>query len=154
MNCTQALAKENVVMLVEDNDDHIELTVSALEEANIGNNVLVMKDGSEALNYLNGEGEFSDRKKNPLPILILLDLKMPNVCGKTVLKKLKSDEKLKSIPVVILTSSDLESDLEECYRLGANSYIVKPISFGEFVEKVKSIPLYWLLVNSLPEVSH
>jgi two-component system response regulator len=150
MKSMHTIAKEYVVMLVEDNEDHIELTLSALEEAKIGNNVIVMKDGSEALTYLDGEGEFFDRRKNPLPILIMLDLKMPNVCGKTVLKKLKSDEKLKSIPVVILTSSDLERDMEECYELGANSYIVKPISFGEFVEKVKSIPLYWLLVNSSP----
>ena len=146
----QTIAKENVVMLVEDNEDHIELTVSALEEANIGNNVIVMKDGSEALTYLNGEGEFSDRRVHPLPILIMLDLKMPIIDGKAVLRKLKSDEKLKTIPVVILTSSDLERDMKECYNLGANSYIVKPISFGEFVEKVKSIPLYWLLVNKNP----
>ena len=139
-------------MLVEDNEDHVELTLSALEEANIGNRVIVMKDGSDALAYLNGEGEFSDRKKHPLPLLIMLDLKMPKVGGKDVLRKVKSVKRLKNIPVVMLTSSGLEKDVEECYDLGANSYIIKPISFGEFVEKVKSIPLYWLLVNSMPDL--
>jgi CheY-like chemotaxis protein len=145
------IIEKSIIMLVEDNEDHIELTVNALREANLTNKIVVMKDGTKAISYLKGDGEYSDRKTHSLPILILLDLKMPKLGGKEVLKMIKNDEGLKTIPVVILTSSGMESDKEECYKLGANSYIVKPISFGAFVEKVKSIPLYWLLVNSLPE---
>ncbi len=147
-----SVCNKNIIMLVEDNEDHLELTISALKEANIKNNIVALKDGREAIAYLKGEGEYSNRKAHPLPMLILLDLKMPRVGGKEVLREIKSDDTLKTIPVVMLTSSAMESDIEECYELGANSYITKPISFGDFVEKVKSIPLYWLLVNSLPEV--
>ena len=151
MNYMLQTRKENIVMLVEDNEDHIELTLSALEEANIKNKIVVMKDGSQALSYLRGEGEYSSNNGGYLPTLILLDIKMPGIDGKTVLREIKKDERLKSIPVVMLTSSSVEKDMKECYELGANSYIVKPVSFGEFVEKVKNIPLYWLLVNDNPE---
>jgi len=148
-----SVCNKNIIMLVEDNKDHLELTVSALKEANIKNNIVALKDGREAIAYLKGEGEYSNRKAHPLPMLILLDLKMPHVGGKEVLKVIKGDERLRTIPVVMLTSSAMGKDIEECYDLGANSYIVKPVSFGDFVEKVKSIPLYWLLINSLPEVN-
>lgn len=148
-----SVCNKNIIMLVEDNKDHLELTVSALKEANIKNNIVALKDGREAIAYLKGEGEYSNRKAHPLPMLILLDLKMPRVGGKEVLKVIKGDERLRTIPVVMLTSSAMGKDIEECYDLGANSYIVKPVSFGDFVEKVKSIPLYWLLINSLPEVN-
>ena len=148
-----SVCNKNIIMLVEDNKDHLELTVSALKEANIKNNIVALKDGREAIAYLKGEGEYSNRKAHPLPMLILLDLKMPRVGGKEVLKVIKGDERLRTIPVVMLTSSAMGKDIEECYDLGANSYIIKPVSFGDFVEKVKSIPLYWLLINSLPEVN-
>ncbi|MCK4265760.1 MAG: response regulator [Thermoplasmata archaeon] len=148
-----SVSSKNIIMLVEDNEDHLELTISALKEANMKNNIVALKDGREAIAYLKGEGEYSNRKAHPLPMLILLDLKMPRVGGKEVLKVIKGDERLRTIPVVMLTSSAMEKDIEDCYDLGANSYIVKPVSFGDFVEKVKSIPLYWLLINSLPEVN-
>jgi two-component system response regulator len=151
MSTEDVIGKEKIIMLVEDNDDHIELTLGALKEANLGNKFVVRKDGDEALKYLNGKGKYSDRHHNPLPMLILLDLKLPGMSGKDVLKSIKEDSILRKIPVVMLTSSTMEQDIEECYRLGANSYISKPLSFGDFTEKVKSIPLYWLLVNSLPE---
>ena len=148
-----SVCNKSVIMLVEDNEDHLELTISALKEANMKNNIVALKDGREAIAYLKGEGEYSNRKAHPLPMLILLDLKMPRVGGKEVLKVIKGDERLRTIPVVMLTSSAMGKDIEECYDLGANSYIIKPVSFGDFVEKVKSIPLYWLLINSLPEVN-
>ena len=110
-----------------------------------------MKDGREAVNYLRHRGDWAGKLDRPMPSLILLDLKMPNMNGKQVLKEVKGDDKLKSIPVVMLTSSGLESDMKECYELGANSYIVKPVTYSEFVETVRGIPEYWLKINRVPE---
>ncbi len=141
--------KNNYLMLVEDNEAHAELTVCALEET--GNIIIVMRDGCEAINYLRCQGEWADDLNRPLPNLILLDLKMPNMNGKQLLKEVKGDDKLKSIPVVMLTSSGLESDMKECYQLGANSYIVKPVTYSEFIKTVKEIPEYWMKINRLPE---
>ncbi len=140
---------KNYLMLVEDNEAHAELAVCALEET--GNSIIVMKDGREAVNYLKHQGEWTNDLNAPMPSLILLDLKMPNMNGMQVLKEVKSDDKLKSIPVVMLTSSGLESDMKECYELGANSYIVKPVTYSDFVKTVKEIPEYWLKTNRLPE---
>ena len=138
----------NYLMLVEDNEAHAELAVCALEET--GNNIIVMKDGQEAVNYLRHQGEWADKLDIPMPSIILLDLKMPNMNGMQVLKELKGDEELKSIPIVMLTSSGLESDMKECYELGANSYIVKPVTYSDFIKTVKEIPEYWLKTNRLP----
>ncbi len=140
---------KNYLMLVEDNEAHAELAVCALEET--GNTIIVMKDGREAINYLRYQGEWAEKLNRPIPDIILLDLKMPNMNGMQVLKEVKGDAKFKSIPVVMLTSSGLESDMKECYELGANSYIVKPVTYSEFVKTVKEIPEYWLKTNRLPE---
>jgi len=141
--------KNNILMLVEDDEAHAELTVYALEET--GNTIIVMKDGREAVNYLMNQEEWSGNLNRPIPNLILLDLKMPNMNGKQVLKEVKGDDRFKSIPVVMLTSSGLESDMKECYELGADSYIVKPVTYSDFIETVKSIPEYWLKTNRLLE---
>ena len=141
---------ECVIMLVEDDEAHADLTANALEQANVGNKVLIMRNGSEALDYLKGMGQWKGKPDRAMPTLILMDLKMPQIDGKKALAVIKGDEALRHIPVVMLTSSILEEDVKECYTLGANSYIVKPVSFGKFVETIKSVPLYWLLVNKLP----
>ena len=140
---------KNYLMLVEDNEAHAELAVSALEET--GNTIIVMRDGREAINYLRHQGEWADKLNSPMPDIILLDLKMPRMNGKQVLKEVKGDDEFKSIPVVMLTSSGLESDMKECYELGANSYIVKPVTYSDFVKTVREIPEYWLKTNRLPE---
>ncbi|MDO9537274.1 MAG: response regulator [Thermoplasmata archaeon] len=137
-------------MLIEDNEAHAELTVNALEQAHNVNKIITMRNGSEAIDYLKSHGQWEDQTNRPMPTLILMDLKMPVLDGKQALAAIKEDADLKSIPVVMLTSSMLDSDIKECYEKGANSYIVKPVSFGKFVEIVKSIPLYWMLVNKLP----
>ena len=142
--------KEIVIMLVEDDEAHAELTVNALELANVANTVLVMHNGSEALEYLGGRGKWANQPERLFPSLILMDLKMPVMDGKQTLAAIKSDPALKHIPVIMLTSSGLDSDINQCYEMGANSYIVKPVSFGNFAATVKSIPIYWLLVNKLP----
>ncbi len=142
--------KNSIIMLVEDNEAHAELTVNALEQAHNVNNIITMRNGSEALDYLKGRGQWENQANRPMPTLILLDLKMPVMDGKQTLAEIKGDADLKRIPVIMLTSSMLDSDIKECYSMGANSYIVKPVSFGSFVETVKSIPLYWLIVNKLP----
>ncbi|MBA3045826.1 MAG: response regulator [Candidatus Thermoplasmatota archaeon] len=142
--------RDCVIMLVEDNEAHAELTVNALEQAHNVNNIITMPNGSEALDYLKGRGKWANQPNRPMPTMILMDLKMPVMDGRQALAAIKGDDELKHIPVVMLTSSMLESDIKECYKKGANSYIVKPVSFGKFVEIVKSIPLYWMLVNKLP----
>jgi two-component system response regulator len=143
--------KDCVIMLVEDDEAHAELTANALEQAKVDNTVLItMRNGSEALDYLKGWGKWKDAANRPMPSLILMDIKMPVIDGKHALAAIKCDEKLKHIPVIMLTSSALDSDIKECYNIGANSFIVKPISFDKFVEIVKSIPIYWLLLNKLP----
>lgn len=142
--------KDCVIMLVEDNEAHAELTANALEQANVGNKIIIMRNGSEALDYLKGWGKWIDQANRPMPTLILMDLKMPVIDGKQALAAIKSDENLKQIPVIMLTSSALDADIKECYSIGANSYIVKPVSFGKFVETVKGIPVYWLMLNKLP----
>ena len=142
--------KDCVIMLVEDNEAHAELTANALEQANVGNHIIIMRNGSEALDYLKGWGKWVNQANRPMPTLILMDLKMPVIDGKQALAAIKSDEKLKQIPVIMLTSSALDADIKDCYSIGANSYIVKPVSFGKFVETVKGIPVYWLMLNKLP----
>jgi len=139
-----------IILLVEDNPDDVELTMRALKKNNIVNEVVVVHDGVEALDYLFGTGKYAGRDTSVLPELVLLDLKLPRIDGLEVLKRLREDERTKLIPVVILTSSKEESDLIAGYELGANSYIRKPIKFDEFVKVVGELGLYWLVLNEPP----
>jgi len=137
------------ILLVEDDPNDIELTLTALDEYNLTNEVVTVRDGVEALDYLYRRGDFAQRPAGN-PIVILLDLKMPRLDGVGVVRQLKADERMRLIPVVILTSSREAQDLEECYRLGINAYVVKPVRFAEFVEAVKQIGGFWVLVNEAP----
>ncbi len=135
---------EAEIILVEDNVSDADLVMRALKKSKVVNNLLHLQDGQEALDYIFGD---SGMKMTAPPKLILLDLKMPKVSGLEVLAKLKSNESTKAIPVVILTSSKEDPDLVECYRLGANSYVVKPVVFDDFIKAITQVGLYWLLVN-------
>ena len=141
------------VLLAEDNPNDVELTLAALAELNLANHVVVVKDGVEALDYLNRRGKFADRKNND-PVVVLLDLKMPKIDGLEVLREVKRDEALNHIPIVILTSSREESDLIESYHLGVNAYVVKPVEFDKFLEAIRNIGLFWVLTNEPPGVSN
>ena len=138
------------ILLVEDNPDDEELTRRALEKNNIANTVNVVRDGAEALDYLFRRGRFADRDKTDLPTVVLLDLKLPKVDGLEVLTQMRANDRTKLLPVVILTSSKEEQDLIRGYRLGANSYIRKPVDFDQFVEAVRQLGLYWLVLNEAP----
>ena len=138
---------DKVILLVEDNADDEELTLRALKKNNIQNDVVVARDGVEALDYLFGTGSFADRDVGKLPSVTLLDLKLPKLDGLEVLKRIRADERTNLLPVVILTSSKEEQDLIKGYALGANSYIRKPVDFSQFIEAVRQLGLYWLLLN-------
>lgn len=137
------------IILVEDNPNDTELMTRVFQKHNLANHLIVLKDGAEALAFLIGEDNYLDRAITP-PKVILLDLKLPKIDGIDVLRQLKADARTAKIPVVILTSSSEESDLQECYQLGANSYVTKPIKFADFAKVVADVGLYWLLVNKLP----
>lgn len=138
------------LLLVEDNPYDAELTLSALRQKNLANNLHHVEDGAQALDFIHARGNFSNRIDEPHPSLILLDLKMPKVNGIEVLEKLKSDPETRNIPVVILTSSREDPDIKTCYALGVNSYIVKPVDFEAFISAVIDIGMYWLLLNTPP----
>jgi two-component system response regulator len=138
------------ILLVEDNPDDVELTLRAFKKHNLSNHIQVCRDGAEALDYVFGEGPFAGRNVDNTPRVILLDLKLPKVTGLEVLQRIKSDVRTQRIPVVVLTSSREERDLVESYRLGVNSYIVKPVNFEQFTEAVQKVGLYWLLLNEAP----
>ncbi len=137
------------ILLVEDNKDDVELTLHALRKENLANNIQVVADGEEALDFLFCRGKFQDRSNQAVK-LVLLDLKLPKVDGLEVLRQLKADPRTKTLPVVILTSSKEERDLVNGYNLGANSYIQKPVDFEQFRDTVKRVGLYWLVVNQPP----
>lgn len=139
------------ILLVEDNPDDVELTIHALKKNNIVNPIAVMRDGQEALEYLFYRGKYANAT-HTLPNVILLDLKLPKVDGIEILQKIKNDRRLKLIPVVVLTSSKEESDVVRSYDLGVNSYIRKPVDFEQFVDTVRQIGFYWLLINEQPQV--
>ncbi len=138
------------ILLVEDNPDDVELTLRALKKHNITNEVVVVRDGQEALDYLLGRGEHEGCAPKELPAVILLDLKLPRVDGLEGLQQLRADQRTKLVPVVVLTSSKEEQDMISSYQLGANSFVRKPVEFGEFAEAVRQLGLYWLLLNELP----
>lgn len=138
------------ILLIEDNMSDAELAIRALTKNNIANDLVHLKDGVEAIDYIFGEGEYSGRNINEQPKVILLDLKMPKIDGIQVLEKIKSDDRTKEIPVVVLTSSKEDPDVKRCYQLGVNSYIVKPVEFDDFLKAVSELGLYWLLLNQPP----
>ena len=137
------------ILLVEDDPRDVELTMSALEEYNLSNEVVVASDGEEALDYLHYRGKFQ-RRSGDNPAVLLLDLKLPKVDGLEVLQQIKSDEKLKLIPVVVLTSSREERDMVSSYKLGVNAYVVKPVDFHEFVNAIKELGVFWAIINQPP----
>jgi CheY-like chemotaxis protein len=141
---------DKVILLVEDNPDDEDLTLRALRKANVKNEVVVAHDGVEALDYLFGTGDWAGRDASALPQVILLDLKLPRVDGLEVLRRLREDRRTRLLPVVILTSSNEEEDRIAGYKLGANSYVRKPVDFGHFAEAVRQLGLYWLLLNEPP----
>lgn len=142
--------KSGDILLVEDNPNDAELTLRALKKTRVANEIHVVRDGAEAIEFLFGEGAYAGRAGSALPRVVLLDLKLPKVDGLEVLRRLKSEDRTRKIPVVVLTSSREESDLVASYHLGANSYIVKPVDSDKFFEAVHEIGLYWLLLNEPP----
>jgi CheY-like chemotaxis protein len=140
------------ILLAEDSDHDVELTLNALEENHLANEVVVVRDGAEALDYLFAKGSFASRQPG-LPAVVLLDLKMPKLNGLDVLKALREDPQLRTVPVVMLTSSREEQDLVESYRLGVNAYVVKPVDFQEFQRTIADLGFFWAIVNVPPPVS-
>jgi two-component system response regulator len=138
------------ILLVEDNMNDAELAIRALKKSNLANQLFHARDGEEALQFLFAEGKFSDRETRDNPKVIFLDLKMPKINGIEVLKRIKSDDRTRHIPVVVLTSSSEDPDIKTCYDLGANSYVVKPVEFDSFVKAVSELGMYWMLLNKSP----
>ncbi len=144
--------KEQIeILLVEDNPDDAMLSMMALEESHVVNNIIHLKDGAEALNYVFHTGRFANDPPDTHPKIMLLDLKMPKVSGIEVLRKMKANEETKKIPVIVFTSSDQDPDVKECYSLGVNSYVVKPLNFNQFKTAVNEIGLYWAVLNRVME---
>ena len=144
------MKREIEVLLVEDNLGDAEMTIRALTKNNLANRLLHVNDGAKALDFLFAEGDYLGRDVENLPHVILLDLKMPKINGLQVLKKIKNDPRTRNIPVVMLTSSKEDPDIEECYRLGVNGYVVKPVEFDEFQKVISSLGFYWMIVNQPP----
>jgi two-component system, response regulator len=141
---------EGTILLVEDNPSDVKLTKRALKQHQITNPLVIAEDGREALDYLFGTGRHADRDARDVPAVVLLDLKLPKVDGLEVLKQIRADERTRLLPVVVLTSSSQEEDIVASYRLGANSYIRKPVDFAQFAEAVRVLGMYWLLMNVPP----
>ena len=137
------------ILLAEDNEHDVELTLAALGEHNLANEVVVVRDGAEALDYLHQRGKFAGHA-NGLPVVVLLDLKMPKVDGLEVLLQVRGDPALRHVPVVMITSSREEQDLVRSYQLGVNAYVVKPVDFGKFVESIKQVGFFWAIINEPP----
>lgn len=138
------------ILLVEDNPNDVELTLRALKRQNLANKVFVVRDGAEALEFLFATGAYAGRSVKNIPRVVFLDLKLPKVDGLEVLRRVKSDDRTRAIPVVVLTSSREERDVVESYQLGVNSYIVKPVDFEKFIQAVSDLGLYWVLLNQPP----
>jgi len=148
----ERVMENKAILLVEDNADDEALTLRALKKNNIKNDVVVAHDGAEALEYLFGTGKFAGRNTDFIPQVVLLDLKLPKVDGLEVLRRLRADQRTKLLPVVILTSSTEEQDRIKGYDLGANSYVRKPVDFSQFIDAVRQLGLYWLILNEAPPV--
>lgn len=146
------MAQKSVLLLVEDNPDDEELTLLAFEQSPVSNEVVVARDGVEALDYLFGTGMHANRDTSALPALILLDLQLPRINGLEVLQRLRSDDRTKLIPVVIMTTSNEQQDLINSYALGCNSYIRKPVNYDQFVTAVQQLGMYWLFLNEAPPI--
>ena len=142
--------EKGIILLVDDNPDDVDLTLRAFKKNNISNRVIIAKDGVEALDYLHGTGMYAGRDVKELPVVVMLDLKLPKINGLEVLRNIRQNEVTRLVPVVILTSSAEQKDVVEGYQLGANSYIRKPVDFEQFVEAVKLLGLYWTLWNERP----
>lgn len=142
--------EEKIILLVEDNPDDVELTLRAFKKCNIANEVVVARDGVEALDYLFGTGAYAGRDLSVMPAVVLLDLKLPRIDGLEVLRRLRADERTRFLPVVVLTSSNEDQDVVNSYQLGANSYIRKPVDFVQFIDAVRQLGIYWLLLNEAP----
>jgi DNA-binding response OmpR family regulator len=145
----ETMNKLGRILLVEDDPKDVELTLTALEEYNLANEVIVARDGEEALEYLYSRGKFKTRSSDN-PAVVLLDLKLPKVDGLEVLKQIKSEEKLRMMPVVVLTSSKEEKDMVASYKLGVSAYVVKPVDFHEFVNAIKELGVFWAVINEPP----
>lgn len=144
------MMSRNTILLVEDNPSDAMLTINTFKDCNFADEIILVRDGEEALDYLFGSGDYEDRDVADLPVVMILDLKLPRANGFDVLKSMRSAEHTKYLPVVILTSSDEEKDIINCYKFGANSYINKPVDFNDFTEAVKSLGVYWLILNKPP----
>jgi two-component system, response regulator len=142
--------KDKIILLVEDSPDDVELTEMALKQQGIANDLVVARDGQEALDWLFGEGRYDGRDTLDRPTVILLDLRLPRIDGIEVLRRIRADERTRLLPVVVLTSSKEENDMVRSYELGANSYIQKPVDFEQFSKAVRELGLYWLLLNEFP----
>jgi len=143
-------SNEVEILLVEDNPNDAELAIRALKARNLANKLIWLKDGVEALDFIFAQGQYADRSVEDVPKVVLLDLKLPRVNGLEVLEKIKSDKRTMAIPVVVLTSSSEERDIVTSYNLGVNSYILKPVDFDKFIDAVKDVGLYWMLLNKPP----
>ena len=144
--------RQSYILQVEDNPDDVELTLRAFKNNHIQNEVVVVRDGAEALDYLFGTGAYAGRDTDILPAVVLLDLQLPKIDGLEVLRRIRADERTNLLPVIILTSSKEEQDLVNGYKLGANSYIRKPVDFVQFMEAIRQVGLYWLILNeALPK---
>ena len=141
---------QTTILLIEDNPDDVELTLHAFQKNHMANDVVVATDGAEGLDYLFGTGKYAGRDADEAPALILLDLQLPKIGGLEVLRKVREDERTKRIPVVILTTSDEEEDIVNGYNGGANSYLRKPVDFAEFMNAVKQLEMYWMVLNTPP----
>jgi two-component system response regulator len=144
------MSDTKVILLVEDSPDDVELTLRAFKRSHLMNPIVVARDGIEALDFLFARGPYADRAGAPLPALVILDLKLPKLDGLGVLKSIRADERTALLPVVILTSSKQEQDMISGYSLGANSYVRKPVDFSEFLDAVKALGIYWLMLNESP----
>jgi len=141
------MSRSKIILLVEDNADDVELTLRAFEKSKVANDIVVVRDGEQALNYLFRTGRQADRDPRMMPEVVLLDLKLPKVDGLEVLRRMRADERTRRLPVVVLTSSNEESDIIRSYDLGANSFVRKPVNFAQFIEAAQQLGLYWLVLN-------
>ena len=144
------MSRSRIILVVEDNPDDVELTLRAFEKSKVANEVIVARDGEEALDYLFATGAHAGRDSSLVPEVVLLDLKLPKVGGLEVLRRLRADERTRRLPVVVLTSSNEERDIVQSYELGANSFVRKPVDFAQFVDAARQLGLYWLVLNEPP----